>query len=141
MDDSLSALQFTKVIEREMKIQAEWLKEMDLSEARPLPADVLYRSSSLTQQPVDRSGWQPSKSMKPARNMDQYMRARGNMGFVYPSISEVTSRADSRPNPAIFDSQFKPIPEVYRNKESFPNGHKLEQDTFRHNGVFGAVLD
>ena len=141
MDDSLSAPQFTRVIEREMYMQSEWLKDLDLSNARPLPSDVLYRSSSLTQQPLDRSGWEPAKTMKPARNMDQYLRARGNMGFVYPSLSEMVSKDDIRPKPTIFECHYSTLPEVFQNKESYPNGHKLEQDTYRFNGVFRAVLE
>lgn len=35
--DNQAAMQFAEVIAKEIGVQTKWLKEMDLSEARPIP--------------------------------------------------------------------------------------------------------
>ena len=139
--DSLSALQFTRVIDKEMKMQSQWLHDMDLSEAKPVAAEAQYHSLSLTQQKLDMSKFQPSKSFRPVSSPDIISKAKSNMGYVYPAYSEITAPRDIRPSKSLFSTVYQGIPEAFRNTERYPNGHKLHQETHRRSGVFGAVIE
>ena len=141
MDDSLSALQFTKVIEKEMLAQSKWMEAVDLSNARPIPPEMIYHSMSLTQQPTKFKEAEKSPSFRPSRSLTDFNRAKANMGFVYPSLRNLKAHDDPRVEKTIFGAKFEPIPDVFIAKERFPNGHKLYQDSHRTSGVFGAVIE
>ena len=63
--DSLAAALFAEGIETELKCAARMLKELDVSDARPLPASEMYRTSSIAGQPFDKEAVQASKNFKP----------------------------------------------------------------------------
>ncbi|KAF4717457.1 hypothetical protein FOZ63_022698, partial [Perkinsus olseni] len=49
--DNQAALQFAEVIAKEIGVQTKWLKDMDLSDAKPMPASETYKSSSIAKIP------------------------------------------------------------------------------------------
>jgi hypothetical protein len=141
MDDHLTALQFARTIEKEIQLQTKWLADIDLSGARPIPPEEIYRSSSLTQQPFDASGVNPSVSCKKQATREQFVRARNNFGFVYPSTAELRGSKDSRPPQTIYGATFPHMNSVYIPSVRYPNGQALKRDTYREHGAFHAVLD
>ncbi len=141
MDDHISALQFARTIEREIQLQTKWLRDMDLSGARPIPSEDVYQSSSLTQQPFDAAGVTPTVSCKRRGDRAQFNRARNNFGFVYPSAAELRASEDPRPSQTIYGATFPDKNAVYIPSVRFPNGQALKRDTYRLHGAFHAVLD
>ncbi len=141
MDDHLSAQQFARAIEKEIQMQTKWLRDLDLSGARPIPSEEIYKSSSLTQQPFDAAGVSPSVSCKKPANRAQFIRARNNFGFVYPSAAELRAAEAPRPAQSIFGATFPEKNAVYVPTVRYPNGQALKRDTYRDHGAFHAVLD
>ncbi len=135
--DSLSSLQYSRTIEKEMRIQMKWMEGIDLSDASLLSSDRMYRSVSLTQQPLDLSKFERSKNFKPHATPENITRFKASMGFVYPSYAETQAPLDSRKPVSSYDQ----LPEAFRSTERYPNGHKLQQETHRRCGAFGAVIE
>ena len=141
MDDHVSALQFARTIEKEIQMQTKWLRDLDLSGARPIPPEEIYKSISLTQQPFDAAGVTPSVSFKKPATRAQFIRARTNFGFVYPSAAELRAAKDPRPSQTIFGASYPEKNGVYHPSARYPNGQALKRDTYREQGAFRAVLD
>lgn len=141
MEDHISALQFARTIEREIQLQTKWLRDMDLSGARPIPSEEVYQSSSLAQQPFDAAGVSPSISCKKKGDRAQFNRARHNFGFVYPSAAELRASHDPRPSQSIYGASFPDKNAVYSSAVRYPTGKALQRDTYRLHGAFHAVLD
>ena len=137
MDD----LALTKLIESENKRQAQWLREMDLSNAKAINVDKIYRSTSITQLPMSLNDLDKAESCKKPQTRETFLRAKSMFGFNYPSLKIVKAKDDPRPNNSPNGEVYPQPPEVFRNKEFFGNGQKLKQDTYRTHGAFYAILD
>jgi hypothetical protein len=133
MDDSLSALQFSRTIEREIQVQSAWLKQMDFSNARALDPKLMYKSTSLTH--IDLSQCVSVKEQAPnckrPKTKEQFERSQMQIGLVYPKASEFTQE------PQWFSGEMPDILKVKR----FPNGQALKKDVYRTHGAFTAQLD
>jgi len=137
MDD----LALTKLIESENQRQAQWLREMDLSNAKAIDVDKIYRSTSITQLPMSLDMLDKSVSCKKLQTRETFLRTKSSFGFNYPSLKIIRAKDDPRPDHSSAGSTYPLPPEVFRNKEFFGNGQKLKQDSYRSNGAFHAVLD
>lgn len=136
MDD----LALTKLIESENRRQAQWLREMDLSNARAVDVQKIYRSTSITQLPMSLDLLDRSESCKKPQTRESFLRTKSSFGFNYPSLKMINSKNDLRPSEA--SAEVYPLPpDVFRNKEFFGNGQKLKQDTYRTHGAFYAIID
>jgi len=145
MDNKCSA-KFKEQIETEMKMQNKWLKEMDLSDAKPLPPSVTYASSSIAQLPFDQKNVVPSDGFKPVPNRQNMERAKSTYGFVYQSLDEVNSRSDPRPRAQVFRNtgvaerhEYVQPPQALRCSEYYGRTHKCHDDFYRGSGAFRSI--
>ena len=137
MDD----LALTKLIETENLRQAQWLREMDLSNAKAVDVSKIYKSSSITQLPMSLDMLEKSVSFKKSQTRETFLRTKSSFGFNYPSLKIIRSKDDPRPENSSADTNYPLPPEVFRNKEFFGNGQKLKKDSYRSHGAFYAILD
>jgi hypothetical protein len=147
MDNKQSA-KLREQIETEMKMQNQWLQEMDLSDAKPLPASVTYRSSSITQIPYNPAAVLPTEGFKPVISKGNMDRAKHTYGMVYGSMDETKSRKDPRPIAQVYRNTGVPekwpyptVPESLRQSEYYGRGGKCKEDFYRGSGAFGATLE
>ena len=136
MDD----LALTKLIESENRRQAQWLREMDLSNAKAVDVEKIYRSTSITQLPMSLDMLDRSESCKKKQTRETFLRTKSSFGFNYPSLKIINAAHDPRPDGSS-SNEYPLPPDVFRNKEFFGNGQKLKQDSYRTHGAFYAILD
>jgi hypothetical protein len=137
MDD----LALTRLIESENVRQAQWLREMDLSNAKAVDVSKIYRSTSITQLPMSLDMLDKSVSFKKAQTRETFLRTKSSFGFNYPSLKIIKSKDDPRPDNSSVATPYPLPPEVFRNTEFFGNGQKLKHDSYRTHGAFYAILD
>ncbi len=146
--DNITTLQFNEIVEKEMAMQRKWLKDMDLSNVRPMPAEQFYRVSSITKIPYYPESVEVSASCKKPVTRDNFERAKSSFGFVYAPIEEITCKDDLRPikqvyrNTGLPSKNVFPVPsEAFRGTEFHGTSQRLQQDFYRKEGAFRAVLE
>ena len=94
MDD----LALTKLIELENRRQAQWLREMDLSNANAVDVEKIYRSTSITQLPMSLDMLDRSERCKKEQTGDTFLRTKSSFGLNYHSLKIINSANDPRPD-------------------------------------------
>eukprot|EP00397_Hematodinium_sp_SG-2012_P063294 GEMP01087144.1.p1 GENE.GEMP01087144.1~~GEMP01087144.1.p1 ORF type:complete len:146 (+),score=29.42 GEMP01087144.1:199-636(+) len=80
MDNRQSAL-FRESLATEERMRAKWLAETDVSSAKPIPPEVMYRSSSITQEPLNAKLVVTTKGFKPSNSLEHFVRAKHSFGM------------------------------------------------------------
>ncbi|KAF4677494.1 hypothetical protein FOL47_001309 [Perkinsus chesapeaki] len=154
--DNQAALQFAEVIAKEIGVQTKWLKDMDLSNAKPIPPSETYKSSSIAKIPSPAAVAAASggnvedsigKSVKPIPTRENFRKAIFSFGFVYAPQEERTRKFDPRPaNNTVYgtnchEQRYPLPPKALRNSEYYGITRKCIDDFYSTSGAFEAGMD
>eukprot|EP00746_Dinoflagellata_sp_MGD_P162386 gnl/MRDRNA2_/MRDRNA2_89924_c0_seq1.p1 gnl/MRDRNA2_/MRDRNA2_89924_c0~~gnl/MRDRNA2_/MRDRNA2_89924_c0_seq1.p1 ORF type:complete len:153 (+),score=39.63 gnl/MRDRNA2_/MRDRNA2_89924_c0_seq1:96-554(+) len=146
MDNHASAVH-KETLKVEKMMATKWLMETDLSDAKDLPAEQIYRSESISQQPYQKHLVQPTKGFKPKISRENFERAKQSFGMVASKIQYDMAAKDPRPPCQVFrntgredEVQMKLPPPALRNLEYYGKPGCTKEFYSRH-GAFAAVED
>ncbi|CAD7926630.1 unnamed protein product [Amoebophrya sp. A120] len=96
MDNNASAL-FREGLETEKRMSFKWMQDMDLSDAKEIPTEVQYKSSSIAAEPFKKHLVQETKGFKPQIKKENFERAKKSFGMCNSELPYVMARDDPRP--------------------------------------------
>ncbi|KAF4688936.1 hypothetical protein FOZ60_002185 [Perkinsus olseni] len=153
--DNQAALQFAEVIAKEIGVQTKWLKDMDLSDAKPMPTSETYKSSSIAKIPSPAAVATATggnledsvgKSVKPVPTRENFRKAIFSFGFVFAPQEEQKRQFDPRPaNNTVYgtnsEQRYPLPPKALRNTEYYGITRKCIDDFYSTSGAFEAVIE
>mmetsp|Transcript_53297 Transcript_53297/g.117026 ORF Transcript_53297/g.117026 Transcript_53297/m.117026 type:complete len:151 (+) Transcript_53297:53-505(+) len=147
MDNHSSAI-FAESLKKERTCADKWLQDLDLTDAKEIPPESIYQSTSIAQQPLDSAMVQPAVGFKPVQTKANFERAKMSYGFVYPARDQELAKDDPRPPCQIFRNTGKPDevdqpmpPNLFRGTEYYGRTRKCYEQFYRPNGAFSAQPD
>lgn len=126
MDNRASAM-FRESLKKEADMRAIWLKETDTSNAKPIPPEFIYQSSSIAQIPLEQDLISPAKGFKPVQNVSNFHAAKKSYGM-YGNDRTQFSRVET----------FKAVPPELRATEYYGKPSPTKE-FYRRSGAFNAV--
>ncbi|CAD7949265.1 unnamed protein product [Amoebophrya sp. A25] len=145
MDNNASAL-FREGLETEKRMSFKWMQEMDLSDAKDIPTDVQYQSSSIAAQPFKKHLVMETKGFKPQIKKENFERSKKNFGMCNSELAYQKARNDPRPIAQCFrtgradEMQMKQAPPALRQTEYYGKPDATA-GFYRPSGAFAAVED
>lgn len=144
MDAQASAI-FAEGLKTEIRMQIEWFKTMDLSDAKEIPKDVQYQSSSIAAQPFKKHLVQETKAFKPQITRENFERSKKAFGMCTSELMYVRARGDGRPPTQVFrgtgrnqEVGMKAVPDALANKAYFGKPDATAA-FYRKSGAFAAT--
>lgn len=146
MDNRASAM-FREGLETEKRMQVEFLKEMDLSDAKDIPASSVYRSSSIAAMPYKKELVQPTVGFKPVTTKENFDRAKKSFGMCASSLMYDIAAKDNRPPCQVFrgtgkrgEVDMRSLPPELRNNEYYGKP-AATAEFYRRSGAFSATVE
>lgn len=146
MDNRASAM-FREGLETEKRMQIKFLKEMDLSEAKDIPASAVYRSSSIAALPYKKELVMPTVGFKPVTTKENFDRAKKTFGMCASSLMYTIAAGDNRPPCQVFrntgradEVAMRLPPSELRNNEYYGKP-AATAEFYRRSGAFSAAVE
>lgn len=146
MDNRASAM-FREGLETEKRMQVKFLKEMDLSDAKDIPASAVYRSSSIAAMPYKKELVQPTQGFKPVTTKENFDRAKKSFGMCASELMYSIAAKDNRPPCQVFrgtgkldEMAMRLPPPALRNNEYYGKPDATSH-FYRRSGAFAATVE